>query len=146
MSVILTIYHVIGIIVGFATILGTFMKFYTKAVKTEIQNTWQQEIAKTREAMDAVNERRIVEIHKKIDKECSTESIKGKVRDLVDGKLQLMEQDVRQIKELSVDLKGLLGTQQETLIAIQMSIADLKPRISNLEDRVQKLETKNDKS
>ena len=141
MSVILSIYHIIGIFAGLSIILGGFLRFYTKSVKTEMISEFSKEITKTRESIDSVQEKRIVELHQKLDRECSTETIKHKVRDYVETEVKLMEQDIRQIKELTVDLKQILTTQQETLIAIQMSISELKPRIASLEERVQKLES-----
>jgi hypothetical protein len=141
MSIILTIYHIIGILMGLSAISGIFVKYLTMKIK----EGWQDELTKTREAIELKREKEIDLLRSELKKESSPEAIKAKIRDFVDGEVKLMEQDIKQIKELSLDLKQILGTQQETLIAIQMSITELKPRIANLENRVSKLEDANGK-
>jgi uncharacterized protein (DUF3084 family) len=133
---IVTIYQLAGILSAFSIVFVGFVSYLTLKVKEQ----WSKELIKTKELLDDKREKEANSIREELRKECSTESIKMKVRDFVDGEMKLMEQDIKQIKELSVDLKRILSTQQETLIAIQMSITELKPRITSLEKRVAKLE------
>ena len=129
---------------GTIVVLGFFLKFYAKSIKNDVKDDWQKQITDTRNSIETKHEKEFKELKETITRESSTEAIKAKVRDFVEGEIKLMEQDVRQIKELTVDLKQILSTQQETLIAIQMSITELKPRITSLEKRVAKLEDKDD--
>jgi hypothetical protein len=136
MSVIITMYHVAGVLAGFIAILGLFVKYLT----LNLRGSWQLEITQARESIEKKRDKELDNLREQIDRECSTEALKGKIRDFVEGEIKVMEGDVRQIKEITVDLKKLLNNQQETLIAIQMSITELKPRITSLEKRVAKLE------
>jgi molecular chaperone DnaK (HSP70) len=142
MENLLNIYHIVGIIVALSSILGVFCKIYVKSISNTLKIDWQKEINNARKSIEAKHEKDCEQTRALIEKESSTAAIKLKVKDFVEGEIKYLEQDIRQIKEISNDLKTILGTQQETLIAIQMSVTELKPRLDNLEERIQRLENK----
>ena len=140
MDKLLGIYHIVGIIISVSGVIGVFSKFYVKSVTASLHSQFQVELSRTRQSIEEKNDRALEAIKNTIEKESNAESIKGKVRDFIDGEVKFIEQDLKQIKEITVDLKRILATQQETLIAIQMSVTELKPRMDSLEDRIKKLE------
>lgn len=141
-NIIIQLHHIIYSTLGILTLLGILLKLYVNSLKKDIRENYNEEISKCKNSLETKQEKEIESLYKKIDRECSTESIKSKVRDFVDGELKLIQSDVVQIKTSMLDLKTIMNTQQETLIAIQMSITELKPRLENLEGRVQRLEDK----
>lgn len=135
-------HHIAGILTVCFAIFGYLIKLYVGNVTAKIKEERNGEINAARKSIEDKYEKEIAQMNLTLEKECNTEAIKNKVRDLIESQVKYMEQDVRQIKEITYDLKGLLGTQQETLIAIQMSVTELKPKIDNLEARVTKLESR----
>jgi polyhydroxyalkanoate synthesis regulator phasin len=143
MPSLLDIYHIVGIFVAALGVFGYLVKLYVGNVGNNLKTRWTEQINGARKSIIDKYDKENSDIKNLVEKECSTDAIKNKVKDLIESQVKFMEHDLRQIKEITYDLKGILATQQETLIAIQMSVTELKPKIDNLEARVQKLETKN---
>ena len=151
MNLIIGAHHIIIIIAILGGGIWSLFKFYLKSFTREIKDELSREITHTRKSIEDKKDQEFLELKKNADKdydnlstlirsESSVESIKNKVSDYVNGEFKLIEQDIKQIKELSGDVKTILSNQQETLIAIQLNLTELKPRIANLESRVSNLE------
>jgi|SaaInlStandDraft_1057018.scaffolds.fasta_scaffold08478_3 hypothetical protein len=152
---IISTHHILLIVIAIGAIVWGMIKFYLRSFSKDLKESWGQEITNTRKSIEDKKDREIDDLKKTVERdyknladlirsESSTEAIKSKVSDYVSGEFKLIEQDIKQIKDLSGDMKTLLGNQQETLIAIQLNLTELKPRIENLESRVSNLESKKD--
>jgi len=143
-NVLIQAHYIIYTAIGVVSLLGLILKGYISSLKKDIKEAYQVEITKARTSIEGKFDKEVDHLSRKIDKECSGEAIKSKVKDFFDGELKLIQSDVKQIKDSVTDIKTIMNSQQETLIAIQMSITELKPRLENLENRVTRLENKKD--
>jgi ubiquinone biosynthesis protein UbiJ len=139
---IVQLHHILAIIVILSGGLWAFIRFYMSAFSTTLKTQWDSDIYNSNVTLKTSLKKDIEELKHVISHEASADSIKNKVRDYIEGETKLMQQDIRQIKEITIELKEILSSQQETLIALQLSLTELKPRLDNLENRVTRLENK----
>lgn len=101
---------------------------------------WKEDISKTKLSIETGMKQELTEIKNLIERECSTTAIKNKVKDDIRHSNELHQKDMDSLKEGQSKLEELIKTQQETLLAIQASLSNEKPRIDNHENRITKIE------
>ena len=79
-----------------------------------------------------------------MNKSCNNDLCDTRIKNKVDGEFQLLKRDIAELKSLLLDQKIVVNNQQETLLAIQLSLTEIKPRVDSLERRLDKLETRVD--
>ena len=156
MEITASIYHIFFVLLSIGAGVWAIVAYYIKnttglvkgqinkelsTLKEHVESNRLQDLLETRSTITT----EIENVKETIRQEGSPEKIKSKVKDFFDGEMRLIEKDVREIKDNSIELKRIMSVQQETLIAIQMSLTELKPRLSSLENRVQKIEQQLDK-
>lgn len=88
------------------------------------------------------------DIEESLRNTCSEEKCKLRISSQVDArfdaKFESIGKDLTSLKESLIELKTLVKNQQELLVAIQIDISRIGPRVDNLEKRLDKVEKKLD--
>jgi predicted translin family RNA/ssDNA-binding protein len=134
MTILISVYHIIGVMVGLIAIFGAGFKI----LHLKLKAAWLKDIKQLKESDDLKRQWKedIKKVFDDVERDCPQ-----KIKNAVDGKFSLVTKDINQVQDTLQELKEILRAQQETLIAIQVAVADIKPRLDNLEKRVDKLET-----
>ena len=130
MPVLIDLYYVMYIVVGITVILGIVYK----NLKSQLQLSWKKDI-----------EQNINIVEKHMADNCNEKMCKERVNNIVSFKFDMVSRDLSSMKEVINDIKVMMNNQQETLLAIQLGLTELKPRIDSLEKRVEKIENKIEK-
>jgi peptidoglycan hydrolase CwlO-like protein len=130
MQVLIDLYYVMYIAVGVTVILGIVYR----NLKTQLQLSWKKDI-----------EKNIDELEKHFSSTCNERMCKERVNNIVSSKFDMVSKDLLSMKETVNEIKVIITNQQETLLAIQLGLTELKPRIDSLEKRVEKIENKIEK-
>jgi polyhydroxyalkanoate synthesis regulator phasin len=139
MTLILSIYHIIGIMVSL-TIL--FTVFY-KQLQKNLSISWKKDIEGGLKSYKEDNDLELKwrkDIYKALDE--FEKSIENKIEKQIGTKFELITKDMKMLTGGMDDLKEILQKQQETLLAIQLNVGSIKPKIESLEKRVDKIENK----
>ncbi len=136
MTILISTYHIVATLVGSLTIFGIGFKI----LNLKLKESWKKDIDALKDSED-LKRKWISDFEKMLYG--IEEKTYYRIDNRMDSKVQLFSKDMNQVQDALSDLKTILKTQQETLIAIQVSVADLKPRLDNLEKRVDKLENSN---
>ena len=143
------LYYVAGIVLAVIPVCGVIFKLLLSRLK----NKWTEDIDNKVKDLENELEREIHEIKEDYEANCNTEKCSTRVSNLVEQKMantqkdfellqQALSKDISVINDNIKDLKVILSNQQETLLAMNMTLAELKPRIKSLEDRVNHLENR----
>lgn len=133
MAALNSVYHLIWVVVGLISIFAVIIKILHSKFKT----SWQKDIFELKNSQDLKN-MWLQDINETI--KCNAELCKKRIKENSESQFEMIHRDIKLLTTGQTDLKLLINNQQETLIAIQMGIADIKPRIDNLEKRVDKIE------
>jgi len=119
---IITIYHILGIIVSVCIIGGIVIKF----VSNNLKKSWKADIE------FALNQQK--------------KAFAEKIKEEINLKYDSLEKDIARTNKSIDEIKDLLKAQQETLISIQLGITEMGPKVKNLENRVDKIEERLNRS
>jgi len=131
---IVTFYHIAGILAGVFTVLGIILKF----VMSHLKKCWNEDMTKKMKKMEDKFEK--MEDKFEEDLKEHKEVLERELKEEVKGTYEGLEKDLARTNKSIDEIKDLIKAQQETLLTIQLGITELKPRLSNLEDRVDKIE------
>jgi len=123
MTILIDLYHLSGILVGVIAVIGIIIKM----LHTKFKEAWNNDIKVAKEKLEE-------------QFKCSDSDCKSRIKEVSGNKFEIVSKDMGTIQDAIAELKTILKTQQETLIAIQVGVADLKPRIESLEKRVDNIE------
>jgi hypothetical protein len=173
MTILSTIQQVLVLLIALSGILWGLFKFYLKSYKVDIKTEADADLVKLKKEIKDERkedtkeiEKKIIEIESdlvklkkeikderkedikdfdvKINKSCNIELCDARIKNKVDGEFQLLKRDIAELKGLLLDQKIVINNQQEAILAIQLSLTELKPRVESLERRFDKLETRVD--
>lgn len=115
-TILLNLYHIFYILLAVVTVVGIAFRFLLIKLRSE----WSKDF-----------EAKMLEVNKKV----SDEHVRKLASDECDTKVTIVERDLGEIKDM---LKKL----QESMFVIHTTITEMKPRVENLEKRVDRLENK----
>jgi peptidoglycan hydrolase CwlO-like protein len=143
-SLIIGFHHIIITIIAIGGVMWGAIKLSVKAFKVQLEKNWDEKITILKKDIQNDRTKDLEKLNKEINEHCGDAIISKKINDIVKSDFELLKRDTGDLKDNILEIKQLMSNQQETLLAIQLNLTEMKPRVVSLEKRVEKLENKID--